>query len=654
MSRDLETDIRQIVAETKSALDSSPRTAAASTVVRKHRLRLDRNHGCGFLATPIASVRLPFEMSMPRLGKNGRSETDPGEGCNSGSARQPSGVFGVDSGKRINLWNESVASITGVVVPSSSQNENASGNDSSDDEVLGRPFESIFPSSSFSVSTTTTTTTTTRNEGPSAATTSTPASMSLSDLLETVFRTGRSTKDVAVAAASKRPSVAGRKRTRDEMGTGNNARVSPTATKEFVIDLLPQFEFGVVPSEKNGTPTTNNDRCRKRRVTGVVFVVRNHHTQSARRMSPRWQDNNNSSNNNNNNGASSFVTPSFAFETTARSLISIAHSISMPPKSSILSSVSESTSLLLEETETYQTTPMVSSVSLSSSTASISASTVSSSSHGAASAAIENSSQLFRQIPTPPLCELQKPRLSVYETPPAPPSHANPNNDADSNKDNQDKDYRTLFETVDAILFGVDRTGRINEWNHKMEDLTGIPKETAMGRSLLDDSTFLPIAPACATMNRPAPTLLRETFAPVLSEACRGRSTSQLHLAIQHRSKSSTPNNTAGKEQQQPRPASNNTDHGQEEQEEEQQPPRNEPRHIIANGSPRYDAKMKVVGAVFVACDVTECFTEFLTIKTTANELRKLIDTANAPIFGIDANGCVSVAPRKTRNIASH
>mmetsp|Transcript_21063 Transcript_21063/g.46753 ORF Transcript_21063/g.46753 Transcript_21063/m.46753 type:complete len:182 (+) Transcript_21063:180-725(+) len=97
-----------------------------------------------------------------------------------------------------------------------------------------------------------------------------------------------------------------------------------------------------------------------------------------------------------------------------------------------------------------------------------------------------------------------------------------------------------------------------------------------------------------------------------------------------------------------------NDDAAEEEQEEEQQPPRNEPRHIIANGSPRYDAKMKVVGAVFVACDVTECFTEFLTIKTTANELRKLIDTANAPIFGIDANGCVSVAPRKTRNIASH
>mmetsp|Transcript_22473 Transcript_22473/g.50161 ORF Transcript_22473/g.50161 Transcript_22473/m.50161 type:complete len:781 (-) Transcript_22473:2059-4401(-) len=97
-----------------------------------------------------------------------------------------------------------------------------------------------------------------------------------------------------------------------------------------------------------------------------------------------------------------------------------------------------------------------------------------------------------------------------------------------------------------------------------------------------------------------------------------------------------------------------NDDAAEEEQEEEQQPPRNEPRHIIANGSPRYDAKMKVVGAVFVACDVTECFTEFLTIKTTANELRKLIDTANAPIFGIDANGYVNEWNDKTAEITGY
>jgi PAS domain-containing protein len=34
-----------------------------------------------------------------------------------------------------------------------------------------------------------------------------------------------------------------------------------------------------------------------------------------------------------------------------------------------------------------------------------------------------------------------------------------------------------------------------------------------------------------------------------------------------------------------------------------------------------------------------------------ANELRQLVDTANAPIFGIDVNGCVNEWNEKTAEI---
>ncbi|KAI4371374.1 hypothetical protein MLD38_019617 [Melastoma candidum] len=47
-----------------------------------------------------------------------------------------------------------------------------------------------------------------------------------------------------------------------------------------------------------------------------------------------------------------------------------------------------------------------------------------------------------------------------------------------------------LIETATAPIFGVDGAGRINGWNAKMAELTGLSVEEAMGKSLVHDLVF--------------------------------------------------------------------------------------------------------------------------------------------------------------------
>lgn len=49
--------------------------------------------------------------------------------------------------------------------------------------------------------------------------------------------------------------------------------------------------------------------------------------------------------------------------------------------------------------------------------------------------------------------------------------------------------------------------------------------------------------------------------------------------------------------------------------------------------------------------DVTESKRHDRAVAAMANELRQLVDTANAPIFGIDVNGCVNEWNEKTAEI---
>ena len=72
---------------------------------------------------------------------------------------------------------------------------------------------------------------------------------------------------------------------------------------------------------------------------------------------------------------------------------------------------------------------------------------------------------------------------------------------------------------------------------------------------------------------------------------------------------------------------------------------------MLLNATPRVDAAGKVVGVVGVGQDITEITKSQMELSRVASDFRILIDTANAPIFGIDAEGLVNEWNRKAVEI---
>jgi PAS domain S-box-containing protein len=65
-------------------------------------------------------------------------------------------------------------------------------------------------------------------------------------------------------------------------------------------------------------------------------------------------------------------------------------------------------------------------------------------------------------------------------------------------------------------------------------------------------------------------------------------------------------------------------------------------RYLLVNATTRRDAENNIVGVVGVAQDVTETKSNDRAVAAMASELRQLVETANAPIFGIDCHGNVN------------
>ena len=80
----------------------------------------------------------------------------------------------------------------------------------------------------------------------------------------------------------------------------------------------------------------------------------------------------------------------------------------------------------------------------------------------------------------------------------------------------------------------------------------------------------------------------------------------------------------------------------------------NDIRHLLVNATTRRDAENSVVGVVGVAQDVTEAVQRDRAVAGMALELRQLIDTANAPIFGIDIDGNVNEWNKRTQEITGY
>jgi PAS domain S-box-containing protein len=140
----------------------------------------------------------------------------------------------------------------------------------------------------------------------------------------------------------------------------------------------------------------------------------------------------------------------------------------------------------------------------------------------------------------------------------------------------------------------------VNEWNAKTSELTGYSKEEAFDFNLVEGF----IVP------------MQEAAQKAIDDALVGKGTTNLELEFQTKFR--------------------------------------DKRHLLVNVTTRRDFKGAVVGVVFVAHDVTESVQRDRAVVWMAAELRQLIDTANAPIFGIDINGRVNEWNRCTQNITGY
>ncbi len=151
------------------------------------------------------------------------------------------------------------------------------------------------------------------------------------------------------------------------------------------------------------------------------------------------------------------------------------------------------------------------------------------------------------------------------------------------------QDLTLLIDTANAPIFGIDAQGKVNEWNQQAQKITGYAKEEVMGRDLVADF----IADD-----------YKASVGEVLAKALNGEETANYEFPLFTQSGDRV--------------------------------------DVLLNSTTRRDASGKIVGVVGVGQDITELNQVRVDQARIANEMTQLIDTANAPIFGIDAQGKVN------------
>ena len=151
------------------------------------------------------------------------------------------------------------------------------------------------------------------------------------------------------------------------------------------------------------------------------------------------------------------------------------------------------------------------------------------------------------------------------------------------------RELRQFIETSNAPIFGIDADGKVNEWNITAAAITGFSKDEVMGRDLVADF----ITEDC-----------KEPMKAVLDNALRGEETSNYEFPLY----------TKGGER----------------------------LMVLLNASTRRDVGGKIVGVLGIGQDITELDATRTQVEAVYRELRQFIETANAPIFGIDADGKVN------------
>ena len=151
------------------------------------------------------------------------------------------------------------------------------------------------------------------------------------------------------------------------------------------------------------------------------------------------------------------------------------------------------------------------------------------------------------------------------------------------------QELQTFIDTANAPIFGIDADGLVNEWNNKSAAITGFSRQEVLGRNLVQDF-----------ITKEYQVSVKE----VLDNALQGRETANFEFPLYTKDQRRV--------------------------------------DVLLNATTRRDVSGYVVGVLGVGQDITERKHVEVEKTRVAQELQTFIDTANAPIFGIDANGLVN------------
>jgi PAS domain S-box-containing protein len=160
---------------------------------------------------------------------------------------------------------------------------------------------------------------------------------------------------------------------------------------------------------------------------------------------------------------------------------------------------------------------------------------------------------------------------------------------AEQEKTRVAKELQTFIDTANAPIFGIDAQGRVNEWNNKAAEITGFSSAEVVGRDLVQD--FITEE-------------YQVSVKEVLDNALQGREAANFEFPLYTKDKRRV--------------------------------------DVLLNATTRRDVIGSVVGVIGVGQDITERKQVEIEKTRVAQELQTFIDTANAPIFGIDAMGLVN------------
>lgn len=142
----------------------------------------------------------------------------------------------------------------------------------------------------------------------------------------------------------------------------------------------------------------------------------------------------------------------------------------------------------------------------------------------------------------------------------------------------------------DAIVFGVDRQGYLNEWSSHAETVVGHSREEAIGRNFVQE--FVAVE-------------YRSAVYAVLERALIGKHTENFEFPIFKKGEDHT--------------------------------------ELLVNAEPRRDVSGVIVGCVCVAQDVTAWKRAESELSFVEIDCKKLVDDASLPIIGLDIHGIIVI-----------